>query len=253
MVAIIIDDESKARNLLKNILEEFCPEIKTVVEANDLPSGVMAINKNKPDVVFLDVEMPGYAGTQILDFFDEAQIKFQIIFTTAYQEYALKAFELSAISYLLKPLRPSQVKEAVAKVSEIKSSEQINTQLKELNNALSSRVFEKIGLPITDGILFVKLDEIFYLKAEGMYTNVMTENGGVQLISKPLKYFVNLLKEIPGFYRTHRSYLINKRHINQVVKKEGGYILMDNGDSVSVSKEKLNELLKLLNYDKYIS
>lgn len=242
MNALIIDDENKARNLLKTILKEYCPEITSIWEADDLPSGVMTINKNKPDMVFLDVEMPGYAGTQILDFFDESQVNFQIIFTTAYQEYALKAFEINAISYLLKPLRPSSVKEAVKKVIEIKSNSQINQQLKELNNTLKSKTFSKIALPVADGILFVKLDEIIYLKADGMYTNVITINQDSLLISKPLKHFVDLLKENSCFYRTHRSFLINKNHIKQIVKKEGGHIIMDNNNMISVSKERLEEL-----------
>jgi len=245
MEVLIIDDESKARNLLKTILEEYCPNITRVREAEDLPSGVMSINKSKPDVVFLDVEMPGYAGTQILDFFDESQINFQIIFTTAYQEYALKAFELNAVSYLLKPLRPTQVKEAVKKVEELKSSNEINTQLKELSNTLRSKSFNKIGLPISDGILFVKLDEIYYFKADGMYTEVFTINNGTQVISKPLKYFVELLKDCLDFYRSHRSYLINKNHINQVIKKDGGFVVMDNNSTINISKEKLDELTRL--------
>lgn len=242
MTALIIDDENKARNLLHNILNEYCPEITTVLEAENLPSGVMSINKNKPDVVFLDVEMPGYAGTQILDFFDENQIDFQIIFTTAYQDYALKAFELNAISYLLKPLRPSLVKEALEKVKELKKNSQINLQLKELNHTLKTKTFTKIALPVSDGILFKKLQDLIYLRADGMYTNIITTNKENLLISKPLKYFVDLLKDSDSFYRTHRSYLINKNYIKQIVKKEGGHIIMDNDDMISVTKERLDQL-----------
>ncbi len=245
MEVLIIDDESKARNLLKTILKEYCPNIVNIREAEDLPSGVMSINKHKPNIVFLDVEMPGYAGTQILDFFDESQINFQIVFTTAYQEYALKAFELNAISYLLKPLRPTQVKETVKKVEELKSSHEINTQLKELSNTLKFKSFNKIGLPISDGVLFVKLDEIYYFKADGMYTEVFTINNGTQVISKPLKYFVELLQDCSDFYRSHRSFLINKNHINQVIKKDGGFVVMDNNSSINISKEKLDELSRL--------
>jgi len=245
MNALIIDDENKARNLLKTILKEYCPEIKTIWEAKDLPSGVVAINKENPDVVFLDVEMPGYAGTQILDFFDETQINFQIIFTTAYQEYALKAFELNAISYILKPIRPLQVKEAVKRVIEVKSNQQINIQLEALTTTLKTNSFTKIALPVSDGILFVKLNNIIYLNADGMYTRIVTTENKTHLISKPLKHFVNILSEHNCFYRTHRSYLINKNYIKQIVRKEGGHIIMDNNEMVSVSKDNIDFLLKV--------
>ncbi len=242
MKVVIIDDEVKARNLLKTILIEYCSDIDEIYEAEDLPKGVIKINQKKPDVVFLDVEMPEYAGTQILEFFDESQINFNLIFTTAHSNYAIKAFELNAISYLLKPLRPNQVKEAVNKVLNVKSKATINYQLKELNSTLQNKAFKKIGLPISDGVRFIKLEDIYYFKADGMYTNVYTLNDGIVLVSKPLKYFVDILTEIPDFYRTHRSYLINKNHINQLVKKDGGYVVMDNNDVVAIAKDKLSEL-----------
>ncbi len=250
MKSLIIDDERKARNLLRTILTEFCPEVVEIYEAEDLPSGVLSINKYNPDIVFLDVEMPEYAGTQILDFFDKTQINFQInfqiVFTTAYNEYAMKAFELNAISYLLKPLRAKHVKEAVAKVMAISTSKQINTQLQELNNILKNKSFDKIGLPISDGILFVKLEEIFYIQADGMYSKVFTETNGSKTISKPLKYFENLLKSKEEFFRVHRSFLINMNHIKQITRKDGGYILMENDALVSASKKKITETIELL-------
>lgn len=246
MKALIVDDESKARNLLRTILEESCKEITDIFEANDLPSGVASIHKNQPDVVFLDVEMPGYAGTQILDFFNDLPINFQIIFTTAYSEYAIKAFEVNAISYLLKPIRTGLVQDAVKRVSEIISSKQIHEQLQGLNHSLRTESFGKIGLPVSDGVLFLKTSEIYYLKAEGMYTEVVTMNNGTQLISKPLKYFVDLLNKKPEFFRTHRSFLINIAYIKQLVKRDGNYVVMDNGETVSASKEKMDLLIERL-------
>lgn len=242
MKAVIIDDESKARNLLRVILEEYCSDVTVITEAEDLPSGIKAIHKINPDVVFLDVEMPGYAGTQILDFLDETQINFQIVFTTAYSDYALKAFELNAISYLLKPLRPKLVADAVLKIAEKKSKNQITTQLKELSNTLKSNTFTKIALPVSDGVMFVRLNELIYFKADGMYTHVFTVNNNKLLISKPLKYFVEMLAETPMFFRCHRSFLVNKNFIKQIVKSDGGYFLMENDDVVSASKEALSQL-----------
>lgn len=243
MKALIIDDEPKARNLLRTILAESCAEVVFTYEAEDLPAGVKAIHKHHPDIVFLDVEMPGFAGTQILDFFDKSQIDFHIIFTTAYSEYAIKAFEINAISYLLKPLRTAQVREAVEKASNILSSKQINNHLKELHQTLETNSFGKIGLPISDGVLFVRLEDIHYFKAEGMYTEVIMAHDKKQIVSKPLKYFVDILAEVSFFYRTHRSYLVNIHYIKQLVRKNGNYLIMDNSDAVTVSKEKMNELI----------
>ena len=245
MKALIIDDENKARNLLKTILDEYCESITQIFEAKDLPSGVVAIRKENPDVVFLDVEMPQYLGTQILDFFDANEINFHIIFTTAYSDYALKAFELNAIDYLLKPLRINQVKDAVQKVLEKQSENNISSQLEELKATLSTKKITKIGLPIAEGIQFVKLDNIFYFKAEGMYTYVYLKDSSPLLISKPLKHFVELLSDVSEFFKTHRSFFINKNYINQLVKKDGGYVLMDNGDIVAIAKDKMVELTAL--------
>jgi two-component system LytT family response regulator len=242
MKALIIDDENKARNLLRTILNESCEKISTIIEAHDLPSGVIQIKKEKPHIVFLDVEMPEYLGTQILDFFDAKEIDFHIIFTTAYSDYALKAFELNAIAYLLKPLRVTQVKEAIEKVFEKKFENQISNQLHQLKVTLDTKKITKIGLPIAEGIQFVKLERIYYFKAEGMYTYVYVEGESPLLISKPLKHFVEILAEVPEFFRSHRSFFINKNYINQLVKKDGGYIVMDNNEIVSVAKDKLNEL-----------
>ena len=247
MKALIIEDEPRARNLLRTILEESCPEITTIWEAEDLPSGVKVIHANQPELVFLDVEMPGYAGTQIMEFFDESQVNFQIIFTTAYSEYAIKAFEVSAISYLLKPLRHRQVREAVEKASSLHSSQQINSQLKELSFALNTLQFGKVGLPVSDGILFVKLENIYYFKASGMYTEVVTVNHGTQIISKPLKYFVEILEHNQLFFRIHRSYFINTQYIRQLVKRDGYHLIMDNDDVVTASKEKAQGLMQMLN------
>jgi len=245
MIAIIIDDEARARNLLRTILADYCPEINEIFEAEDLVSGVKLIKELKPNIVFLDVEMPTYLGTQILDFFEEREITFNIVFTTAYNNYALKAFEINALSYLLKPLRPKQVKEAVKKVAKKISSEQIFSQLKELNNAVSFNKITKIALPVKDGVFFIKHCNIYYFKADGMYTEIHSFNNDKLLISKPLKYFVDLLSDVDFFFRCHRSFFINIQHIKQIVKKDGNYILMENDAVVNVSKEKLTELLTL--------
>lgn len=246
MKAIIIDDEPKARNLLRKIVEDFCTDIKEVDEAEDLPSGVELIKTTQPDIVFLDIEMPEYNGTQIFDFFEKDEIDFHIIFTTAYSEFALQAFEMNAIDYLLKPMRPNKVKEAVEKAKKKMKNENISKQLTELRMNFQSAMFQKIGLPVADGILFVELEKIILMEADGMYTKVYTTDSGSQVISKPLKFFVDLLEKNSLYYRPHRSFLINIKHIKQYVRKDGNYIIMSNEMIVSISKEKRDEFLAIV-------
>lgn len=246
MTTLIIDDEAKARKLLTTILNEYCEEVSEVNEASNLPDGVEKIKALKPNVVFLDVEMPEYMGTQIMDFFEEGEIDFKIIFSTAHSEYAVKAFELNAIDYLLKPLRPKQVKEAVSKAySEIKQKT-LSEQLTELKESFNTQNFKKIGLPVSDGILFIEIEDIICMEADGMYTKFYTKSNSSKLVSKPLKHFVELLGNNKDFFRPHRSYCINMRYIKQFVKKDGGYLVMDNDVIVSISKEKRDDFLHLM-------
>ena len=246
MQAIIVDDESKARSLLQALLQQNCPKITEIYLAEDLPAGVKMINQHKPDVVFLDIEMPEYSGLQILDFFDPNDIGFEIIFTTAYSEYAIKAFQLNAISYLLKPLRPDALIESVERATKHINKNQIAQRLTELKASFESTKFTKIGLPITDGMIFVEFDDLIICQADGMYTKVHTKNDGELLISKPLKYILDLLEGNNQFFRPHRSYLINLKYIKQYVKSDGNYILMDNGVSASLSKEKKEEFMEII-------
>ena len=244
MKAIIIDDERKARNVLRILIEENCHKITEIIEAVNLIEGVDLIKKEKPNIVFLDIEMPEHSGLEILDFFDKDTIDFEIIFTTAYSEHAIRAFQLSAVDYLLKPIRPTQLTDAVEKTIQLIGKSQINIKLDELKKSLKSTNFSKIGLPYADGIKFVDFNDIIFLKADGMYTNVYTKNENI-LVSKPLKYFINLIKS-DIFYQPHRSYFINLKFIKAYIKKEGGYIVMDNDKSVSISKDKKSEFLSII-------
>ncbi len=245
MKAIIIDDERKARNVLKILIEENCPKITEVFEAEDLLSGVEMIKKEQPRLVFLDIEMPEHSGLEILNFIDKKDFNFEIIFTTAYSEYAIQAFQLSAIDYLLKPVRPKIVKEAVDKALTFIGSSQISTKLEELKESLAATNFSKIGLPFSDGIKFVDFKDIIMLEADGMYTKIATTASEI-LVSKPLKHFVELLQNQKQFYKPHRSYLINLSFIKEYIKKDGGYIIMDNDKTVSVSKDKKEEFLNIV-------
>ncbi|WP_375239038.1 LytR/AlgR family response regulator transcription factor [Aurantibacter sp.] len=246
MKALIIDDEKKARQVLAVLIEENCPKITQVLEADNLLSGVDLIKKEAPSIVFLDIEMPEHSGLEILNFINKENYNFEIIFTTAYSAYAIQAFQLSAIDYLLKPVRPSQVKKAVNKAITFLSNNQINKRLTELKTSLQNSNFKKIGLPNSEGIKFVDFNNIIMLEADGMYTNVSTKNDGVILVSKPLKFFVELLQKIKTFYRPHRSYLINLSYIKEYIKKDGGYIVMENNKSISISNDKKEDFLTIV-------
>jgi two-component system LytT family response regulator len=248
MKVVLIDDEKKARTLLQILLEENCPTITAIHQAENLPAGVRLIHEQQPDLVFLDIEMPGYSGIQILDFFAPHQINFELIFTTAYSQYAIKAFELNAVDYLLKPLRPDQVQQAVQKVQEKIGGSQLRERLEELRHSLTEPQIAKIAFPLADGILFVAVEELILLAAERMYTRVYTKNDGVFIVSKPLKFFTENLDQSKAFFRPHRSYLINLQCIKKYVNKDGGYLLMDNGEVVSVSKDRKKELFELLRH-----
>lgn len=247
MDVLLIDDEKKARQVLEVLLEENCPKINQIHQAENLMDGVAMIREHNPRIVFLDIEMPEHSGLDIFDFIDKEDYDFEIVFTTAYSEYALQAFQLSAIDYLLKPVRPSSVKEAVDKVVTFWGNTQLNERLRELKESLKSSGFRKIGLPYSDGIKFVDFSDIILLEADGMYTKVATTTSSI-LVSRPLKYFVDVLDNIKTFYRPHRSYLINLSHIKEYVKKDGGYILMENDETVSISKEKKDDFLTIVQH-----
>lgn len=246
MKALIIDDEKKARQVLQILVEENCPKITTILQADNLISGVELIKKEAPSIVFLDIEMPEHSGLEILNFIEKEVHNFEIIFTTAYSEYAIQAFQLSAIDYLLKPVRASQVKDAVDKAIKFLGNSQINKRLTELKSSLEEANFKKIGLPNSNGIKFVNFTDIIMLEADGMYTNVTTQSEGNILVSKPLKFFVDLLQNIKMFYRPHRSFLINLAFIKEYIKKDGGYIVMENDKTVSISNDKKDEFLTIV-------
>ncbi len=247
MKAIIIDDEKKARNLLRILIEENCPKIKTIYEASNLLDGVAILKKEEPSIVFLDIEMPQHSGLEILNFIEKDVVNFEIIFTTAYSEYAIQAFQLSAIDYLLKPVRPNQVKEAVEKVITIMGKTAIHDKLEALKDSFNKKSFQKIALPLGSSIKFMSFDSIILMQADGMYTQVHTATGETLLITKPLKHFVDLLENQPTFYRPHRSYLINLSFMKEYIKTDGGYIVMDNDISISISREKKEVFLALIN------
>ncbi len=241
--AILVDDEQMARNALRGMLEEQFPEVNILGECKNVPEAVIMIQKLKPSVVFLDVEMPEYSGFDLLDFFSEEQIHFQIIFVTAYSEYSLKAFEISAVDYLLKPVRTEQLERALRKVKD-NVAQTLNYQTLKENLKEEKEENQKIILHTTESIYVVKLTDIFYLEAQGSYTKFVTENHKDILISKKISDF-SYLESLPNFFRTHRSYLVNIKRIMKIDKRES-MLDMENGTSVYLAQDKKKSLLEKL-------
>ena len=240
--AIIIDDEEMARALLQGMVAEYCDNVETVELCKDLPTGVKAIRKHKPDIVFLDIEMPGHSGLELLDFFDENEINFSIIFVTAYNKYAIQAFKLSAIDYLLKPIEVEDLRTAIKLVEKNKAANLENFKiLKENLNSTNSK--KKIAFNSLNSFSFVELSDILFFQGDGSYTKVFLKEGKTITISKGLKNFETLLAESPEFYRCHKSFLVNLNHITDYIKTNSGHLIVDKTHEVAVSVEKTEILL----------
>lgn len=242
--AIIIEDEVHAANLLQNILKEISPTTEIAAVCYDLPSGVKSIRKVQPDLVFLDIELPVYSGIQLLEFFNPSEITFSIIFTTAYHDFALKAFEMSAVDYLLKPIQEEKLRNALEKFRK-----------KELPpNGVAYPVLEqhfhgihkKIVVPISSGFEILNLDEIIYLQADGSYTRFHLSGGSQLVVSKNLKHFENLLETITAFFRVHRSFIVNLNFARKFLRTDGGHLFLEDKTEIPVSEDKTELLIEML-------
>lgn len=244
MNAIIIDDEPKAIKMLKMLLQEYCPEITVVAEANDVPTAVKLIHKHNPEIVFSDIEMPEYDGFHLFKFVDNAQ--FEIIFCTAHNEYALRAFEVSAVDYLLKPIQGEKLRKAVDKAKMlIQNSKNTLERYTTLQMNINSNELKRIALPVADGLLFVDLQNIMYLEADASYTKVFMTDGNI-LISKKIKDFENILTLKESFYRIHRSFIVNLLFINQYIKTSGGFVILKNNVQIPVARERKEEFQEII-------
>ncbi|MES2374672.1 MAG: response regulator [Bacteroidota bacterium] len=239
--AIIVDDEPNARRALRGLLEENFTQVDILGECKNVPEAVKSINKHKPDLVFLDIAMPGYSGFELLDFFDDQHLSFKIVFVTAYSEHSLRAFETSAVDYILKPVRLEHMARALRKISvDVPVNE--TPQYKVLKENFSNQPDKKIVLQTAETIFVVRMEDIIYLQADGSYTRFYTTSHGVLTITKKLIDFEYLESSGP-FFRTHRSYIVNLNHIKKVDKKE--FILMMNNDAeVYLAQDKKNLLLE---------
>ena len=242
MKAIIIDDEQHCITTLSWTLNEYCKDVQVVAAVNSAEEGIQVIMKHKPDVVFLDVEMPAMNGIQMLQRFDE--ISFDVIFTTAYDQYAIKAIKLNALDYLLKPVDKDELMLAVDKVRARKTHIS-RRQVDGMQELHKTRIPNKIALSTLTGLHFINLDELIRVEGEGNYSNFMLKGNRKILLSKKLGDAEEMLKGNDQFFRVHKSHIINLRFVERYIRGEGGEIIMEDGTSISLSKNKKDEFLEL--------
>lgn len=241
--ALIVEDEIDARSLLSCIINDYCVGVELIGTADCIKSAVKQIEENKPDILFLDIELNGETSFDLLDKINYQD--FKIIFTTAYDHYAIKAFRYEAIDYILKPYSPKDVLKAVDRVKRNQYDESVNKRLNQLVNDLSVPNYnanEKISLSTSEGVSIIKVNEIVRLEADRVYTTIYLSNGIKHVASKVLKKFEELLS-INKFLRVHSGHLINKDFINKYVSEDGGYVVMTDGAQVPVARRRKHEFL----------
>ena len=241
--AIIIDDEMHCRKTLAMMLKQYCPDVQIMEECSNAETGIKAIEKRIPDLVFLDIEMPGVNGFEMLEQLTE--ISFAVVFTTSHDQYAVKAFRFYALDYLLKPVEP---KELIASVHKVQTQKQLPSpeQFEMLLNKLSSRedVFPKIPIPTADGFELVPIDEVLFCEAHDNYTYFSLRNKKKIVACRMLKEVEEQLNDFPFFVRVHHSYIVNLKEVKKYVRGEGGYVIMSDESSVNVSRSRKEVLLK---------
>ncbi|MGZ8557184.1 MAG: LytR/AlgR family response regulator transcription factor [Chitinophagaceae bacterium] len=241
--AIIIDDEQHCVKALLNDLQKNCPSVEVLDSCYSAKEGIMSIKKNHPDLVFLDVEMPWMNGFEMLEVLSD--VNFSIIFTTAHDEFAAKAFRISAVDYLLKPIDAHDLKEAVIK-AEQKLQHPGNIHIENLlRNIKIPSAQQKIALSYKDGYEFVEVSHIIYCQAEGAYTKVFLDNRKYILVSKTLGDIEELLP-VDLFQRIHHSTVVNLGFITHFVRSDGGYLKLQTGEQLPVSKSKKEGLMERL-------
>ena len=236
--ALIVEDEQTSRDILKNYLLKYCPSVQLVGEAANIDDALLLIRNNALDLVFLDVEMPYGSGFDLLD--KLSTINFEVVFVTAYDQYAIEALNKHASYYLLKPISIDALIKAVDYVQELKTKEAGLEEPMLMSKTLPAD--HKITIPIQNGFEVLKVKDILYCKADDNYTELFMVNDQKKLVSKTLKHIEQLLQD-SGFARIHKSYLVNVAYIVSYKKGKGGTICLNNGKELSVSASKKNELL----------
>jgi len=242
---IIIDDEPHVRKTLARMVEEECSNVKLLKSADGLKSGLKAINEQNPDLVLLNIKMDDGTGFDLLK--KAEPINFKVIFITAFDQYAIQAFKFSAIDYLLKPVDPEDLVDAVNRAEQMVQQD-FSTQLKVLDENLKTQDTKgkKIILRTSETVHLVKVSDISYCESDLSYTQFYLTDGQKILVSRTLREFEDMFKEF-GFFRVHKSFLVNLFAISKFEKADGGYLVMENKDRVPVASRKRDQLMEMFN------
>lgn len=241
--ALIIDDEKSSRDTLRGFIDNYCKEVEIIDEAESAEQGIEQIKKLQPHLIFLDIELPLGSGFDLLEACTHAN--FEVIFTTAHDQYALQAIKVCALDYLLKPINASDLISAVAKISQRgltgTTTPQVGAFVENINNL--NKQLSNIVLPTLDGFLVVKISDIIRCEADKNYTFFIFANDKKVLVSKTLKEFEELLQDM-DFIRVHQSHLINASHVQRYIKGSGGYVKMSDDSIIEVSRRKKELLME---------
>jgi two-component system LytT family response regulator len=242
--AIIVDDEFNAIKNLKWEIENFCDDIEVCDTFTDPKEAISAINYLKPDCVFLDIEMPQMDGFQLLQKLTFRE--FDLIITTAYDNYAIKAFKEHALDYLLKPIDSEDLLKSVKRIRKNQKNNALGNELKKIiEDFTPQKQPKRLALPLTGKTVYVQMDDIMYCKSDGNYTEVHMINNQKEMVSKKLKELELMTNN--SFFRVHNSYLVNLTFVREFVKSDGQYLILKNGTSIPISRSKKNDLIQLLN------
>ncbi len=245
MNAIIVEDEPRSREFLKNMVQEYCPQVTIAGTASSVEEAVATIETIKPSLVFLDIEMHTGTGFDVLQ--QVKQRNFQVIFTTAYDHYAIQAIKFSAVDYLLKPIDVEELQQAVKKVEEKLQANQSSQALDVLLQNLKKSPGDdfSITLSTSEGLEFVPLKNILRLEASGPYTHFFMKDNRKVIVSRHMKEYEMLLND-HYFFRVHNSHIINMKEVSRMIKTDGGYAIMSDGSNISISPKKKDEFMELM-------
>lgn len=242
---LLIDDEKHSLESLEIEIKRHCPELNVLELCKGARSGIAAIHKHKPDLVFLDIDMPVMNGFELLK--EVRGEQFDVIFATAYDEYAVRAIKVSAMDYLLKPIDSNELVKAVDKVIDKRKAEDSTARLEVLltNIHSASDGFKKLAIPTLGGLDFINTSDIVYCEADGSYTNIHTVNREKYIVSRTMKEISEML-DSPRFFRTHQSFLVNLDHIVKYVKGSGGQLVLSNGAVAQVARARKEQLMGII-------
>lgn len=237
---IIIDDEQHCIITLQHLLNKI-PNVEVVATTQNSTQAKNLIEKHQPNIIFIDIEMPALNGFDVINQF--SNFSFKIIFTTAYDHYAIKAIRLNALDYLLKPIDISELQAAIEKYSS-NSMQSSSLQVQQAQKFAQQKVMDTLAVANTDGLNFIKISDIIYLEASNSYTYIYTNDGQKSVVSKTLAVFEELL-DMQHFFRAHKSYIINLKSVKKYIRGEGGEIIMQNGTNISLSRNQKQTFLDL--------